>query len=487
MPSHPPAINRRAALGVFAGGLLASRFHAVGAADLVDVLPFKPVNLGQSGREVFAHWHFFAISMDNKPADVDYYATHFLDPAHPEGKTEGFGSALRERPLPRDPYQGSDWAVDDLVCDIRWADAIGIDAFLYNIITIDRKSPFWKLFFDMLEAAGRVGGKFRVVPNLDAPLLLERPVAEVAAAIVSASGHPMLLRRETGQLVLGAFQPEAWPVERWNSLFALLEREKIGIEFMPIFLNVRSAQDGHWSKSTTVGEWSGNFADGVGYVAEAAAIVRRHGKKWCAPVCPQDVRPKGGVFGEAANSRLFRDGWMAAINGHADAVQLITWNDYSESSAVRPSTLIQYSFYDLAAFYIAWFKTGRAPPVTKDVLYYFHRVQPTDGAGLGMSQARPFALQWGREPVNDVELLAFLIADGELQIEIGGELHRLAAKAGVTSMRVPLAPGRPVFRLRRDDRTAIEFVSADTIGDRAEFQDLVYRGGSSTRPAAAAP
>jgi hypothetical protein len=487
-------IDRRATLGFIAGGMAASRLApwslqaAEGAAGEGDaMLPFEPRGSRQPGREVFAHWHFFAISMDNKPAASDYYASQLLASTGPDGKAADFGSYLRQRPLPRAPRPTADWAIDDLVCDIQWAQAIGIDAFLYNIITIDRKAPFWKLFFDMLEAARRVGGKFRVVPSLDAPLLQDRPVEEVAAAIVSASGHPMLLRREAGQLVLGAFQPEAWPVERWDSLLALLDREKVGIEFMPTFLNVRSAHDGHWSMADTVGEWSGNFVDGVSYVAEAAAIVRGHGKKWCAPVWPQDLRPKAGAYGEAANSRLFRDGWMNAIDGAADSVQLITWNDYSESSAIRPSTGIQYSFYDLAAFYIEWFKTAREPRITRDVLYYFHRIQPTDGAGLGAAQARQFTLQWGRGPVNDIELLAFLVEGGELQIEAGGVVHRMVADRGVTSMRVPLVAGRPRFRLKRGDRVVVEFESAYAIDDHAQFQNLLYHGGSSTRPPVARP
>lgn len=58
-----------------------------------------------------------------------------------------------------------------------------------------------------------------------------------------------------------------------------------------------------------------------------------------------------------------------------------------------------------------------------------------------------FGLHWGRSAINEIELLAFLAQDGELEIEIGTEIHQLNAAAGMTSMRMPLAVGRPSFRL----------------------------------------
>ncbi len=454
------------------------------APSLESYLPFAPDKAPKTGREVFAHWHFFPISLDNRPSDGDYYSAEFLTPKNSSG--ENFGSLLRERPLPRPPRDTSSWVIDDMESDIHWALEIGVDAFLYNIINIDPKSHLWQMLGYMLDAATRVGSAFRVAPNLDATLLAHQPVAKIAAAIKSISDHPMLLRRAAGQLVLGAFAAETWPVENWTELFSDLAKSGIKIEFLPTFLNVRGATPGHWKIADVVSEWSGNYLDGVGNLDQTRAIVGGFEKSWCAPVWAQDFRPKNGIYGEAANSRLFREAWMSAINGSAERVQLITWNDYSESSAIRPSTGIQYSFYDLAAYYIDWFKSGRQPAILRDVLYYFHRVQPTDGSALGTAQTAPFSLQWGRRPVNDIELLAFLTEAGELEIVIGGNVHRMSAAAGMTSMRAPLANGRPSFRLKRGGAIVIDFQSAYTIGDRAEFQNLLYHGGSSARTPATA-
>jgi hypothetical protein len=39
--------------------------------------------------------------------------------------------------------------------------------------------------------------------------------------------------------------------------------------------------------------------------------------------------------------------------------------------------------------------------------------------------------------------------------------------------------------LKRGDKTIIDFASAFTISEVAEYQDLLYRGGSSTRQSVA--
>jgi hypothetical protein len=456
------------------------------AAALDGVLPFRPVRQAGSNRKVFAHWVAFPLSIDNKPAADDYYTRVWLNPKNPDGPYGAYGAFIGERPLPRAPRPGADWPVEDMAQDIRWADAIGIDAFLFNVISVDQGSMYWRMLRDALAGARRVGGTFRIAPNLDAYILKDQAVPPVAAALKTIAHDPGLYRLPAGELLIGAFMAEAWPAEKWRELFNMLETDGIRASFLPSFLNIRNATPEHIQMAAVISEFSGNYPEAIPLVvADTASRVRANAKPWCAPVWSQDSRPKNGVYGEAANSRLFRDGWTSAIRSQADHVQFITWNDYSESTELRPSTGIQYSFYDLAAYYIAWFKSGQPPEIVRDVLYYFHRVQTVNASTVLTVQKKPMVLQWGRAPVNEIELVGFLTAPGQLEIEISGRTQSQRAPAGLTSMRVPLAPGRPSFRLKRGDKTIIDFASAFTISEVAEYQDLLYRGGSSTRQSVA--
>jgi hypothetical protein len=216
---------------------------------------------------------------------------------------------------------------------------------------------------------------------------------------------------------------------------------------------------------------------------KAPAHAHQHVSVWMAPVASQDMRPRAQIYFEAGNSETLRVMWENAILGGADWVQLITWNDYSEHTEVSPSTGTQYAFYDLSAYYITWFKTGEPPKIVRDVLYYFHRTQPTDARPDITKQVKRFSLAGGSDPPrNEIELLAFLSMPGTLEIELRGKVNRIEAHAGMTSFRIPLDNGRPIFRLLRDGRTVKSVQSAFEISDQVVYQDLLYRGGSSSRP-----
>ena len=172
--------------------------------------------------------------------------------------------------------------------------------------------------------------------------------------------------------------------------------------------------------------------------------------------------------------------WENAINGGSDWVQLITWNDYSEHTMVAPSTGTDYSFYDLTAYYTTWFKTGSKPTITRDVIYYFYRNQKI--RLTPKYQSKKFNLDSGSDPASEqVEVLAFLTEPGILEIEIMGEVETKPVQSGISSFRIQMKPGRPVFRLRRNDEVIITLPGAFKILSEIDYQNLLYLGGSNSR------
>jgi hypothetical protein len=457
---------------------------AAQSTDLANVLPFDPIafgNIGTDKKLVFAHWHVFSISFDNRPASGDYYATELMSPEGLGGQYRDVGGNIRERPFPRPPRSGSDWLIQDLREDIKLAGAIGIDAFFYNIVSVDMKSPRFQGLKSILDAAAFTPSTVKIAPNLDASILAGEPLEKIEDAIQLVAQHPGIMRLQDGRMILGAFMPESWPIDRWRALLARLRNSGTQVSFCPTYLNVGKVALAYVALADTISVWAGNYLDGLAGVRFSANYAWLARKNWCAPIWAQDFRPKIGVYGEARNSELFRESWRMAIGVNADFVQMLTWNDYTESSEIRPSTGIQYSFYDLAAYYIAWYKSGREPKIVRDVLYYFHRIESTDDQLSGLLQKSRFKLQWGGRSYNEIELLGFLTAPGQLEIEIDGHIYSSEAPAGMTSIRAPIAPGRPIFRLKRNNQTILSFESAFEIRERSDYQDLLYRGGSSTR------
>lgn len=198
-----------------------------------------------------------------------------------------------------------------------------------------------------------------------------------------------------------------------------------------------------------------------------------------APVAPQDFRPKDGIFSEANCSVTFRNGWESALNGSAEYVHLITWNDYSEHTIISPSTGTRDSFYDLTAYYTHWFKTGAPPALQREAVYYFHRSQRTDSEVVQPTpQNVTFSAVNGAPGVDFVEMLAFLNAPATLVVTMNGVNHTLDVDQGMQSFYVPLQFGpAPEFRVLRDGVQVLYLQSDFAVNATIQVSNYLYNSG----------
>lgn len=436
-----------------------------------------------SGKKVYAHWHWFPTSFDNQPPEADIYAD-YLSPEGSQGKFLAEGGYIRERPLPRRPRPEPNWAVLDMGDEIKAAHDIGLDGFQFNIGSVEPKSVYMVSLRNMIEAANAGPAGFKIALSLDADILKNTSVDLIAAAVLELAKNPGVARHSDGRLLLGAFAPEQWETRRWKEVLQKLSAGGEKVYFFPTFLDVAKTFE-FIDLIDGASMWGADRLSEIKRLKRVARQTKKAGKAWASPVWPQDFRPKNRWFAEARNSELFRASWQAAMEVDSDAVNICTWNDYSEGSEIRPSTSIQYAFYDLASFYIAWFKSGARPAVTEDILYYFHRIESTEAAGTGTAQ--PFRFSSGflnrltNPACNDIELLAFLKEPGEIEIVTAKGSSRLKAKSGITSFRTPLVPGKVSFRINRGNKIVLSLASAFEIRETSRYQNLLYHAGSSSR------
>jgi hypothetical protein len=470
--------------------------------------------LRKSDRKVFAHYFTpFPLSLDNVAANTpDTYERNQLNPAgspsaqYPKGRYFTTGGYMRQRPLPVAPQPtGVDYELVNFRTEVRSAVALGLDGFAVDLLGYGPKNTHWQRVLKLMDAAAREDADFRIMimPDINASTFKpenDPDGATLTAAVQALAPHPSAYRYE-GKLVVCPFnthkRPAAWWKE-WIDRFEKLTGDRIF--FVPLFQDWKAHIGNFAPFSGGVTDWgtresgpgTGNDSPKWHHFSRDAHAVRP-GFLSMAPIGPQDFRPKddplatyGVRFWESNNSLNYRVSWANAIAGGADWVHLITWNDYGEAAEIAPSTGTQYAFYDLTAYYTAWFKTGRAPAITRDVIYYFHRLHHT-AAPFSADQAAPFR-RAGDTPASDqIELLAFL-ADGApatLEIEVAGTVHTQEVGAGIQSFRVPLpatGKARPVFRLKRGGQLVTEITSAFEINNEIHWQDFLYRAGGSSRP-----
>ena len=454
------------------------------AADASAPLPFDPLptaTLRASRRKAVAHFHCpWPRSIDNKPGYRDYYTNGFLSPDGEGGKHSRYGGYIRQRPYPITPTEkGESRRHADQ--DIREAIAMGLDAFIVNFVTDTDKHQFPRAM-SVLDAAARVDPGFRIIPSPDCVCKWrKRDVRIFIEFLDRIKDHPSLMRMDD-RIVLSPWGAHMHPPEFWREVIEAARAEGIEIAFLPCPHGIPDT----WLKGIAplcVGLMDSSHCDSwnsAKHQGGGAERVHRAGVPiYVQTIRTQDGRPKANIYWEAANSRLFRESWKIALErlGPADWVQFFTWNDHAEFSGMMPGTGIQYAFYDMARYYVTWFKTGAQPPIVRDVLYYVYRVHSTGAQPMkgGDWKCR------GGGTVDEIELVAFLAAPGRIAIELAGKRQFKDVPAGISALTVPLVEGTPAFTLTRDGRETIRTRGRFTIGDRIMWDDMMYYAGSSSR------
>jgi hypothetical protein len=483
--SAPAAAAAPAAGAMLASTLVTSSNN--GDACLPSTMPSADT-LFSSTKKVFAHYFYpFPLSIDNLEAAVDYYNTQYLTKDGESGKWLTVGGYLRQRPIGTTPSLLSNWQQLNMEAEIRTAIARGITGFTYDSMSVTDATESTSPLQMLLAAAQAVDSRFKIVvmPDLSA---LGSDSAAVVQIIAAAAKSPAAYRLSDGSLVVSAFDAGLNSAAWWQSVLSTLSAQGIKIAFVPTFLGWSGYAAAFAPFSYGFADWGTATAPASAAMQSAPATVHStYNKIFMMPVGPQQFRPKDSLYWEAGNSGAFRNAWGSAIQGDADWVQVVTWSDFSESSEVQPYTdatlnpSIGTGYYNLNGYYAAWFSTGQQPTITHDVLYYFYRREPPTAAA---SAQNTMDTTNSTAASDNIELLAFLTAPGELTITIGGNTYTQNAKAGVTSFTIPTQPGVPQFALSRNGAQVFAFKGGVQIygmsGIPSQVQDLTYWSGSAS-------
>ena len=436
--------------------------------------------LRASPKKVFAHYFTpFPISLDNLDSASDYYSVHYLSPTGENSKFIASGGYIKQRPLPRAVMPGT-WYVSDVEQEIKRAAALGIDGFAIDLLV--SSGELWNRTLRVMDAAQRVDPGFKILLMPDMEAEFKAQPENVLSTVRALAAHPAAHRLADGRLVLAPYNAQNQSVAWWAALLGTLRDEGINVAFFPVFQGWYKYAADYAPLSVGMSDWGDRSPTLNRAAAVAPTQARSYKTLWMATTSPQDVRPKDLIYWEARNSENYRVMWEGAINNNADWVQIVTWNDYSESTEIAPSSGTQWSFYDLTAYYTAWFKTGIKPTVSKDVLYYFHRKHATTAAPDTTKQVKAYTRLNGSDAAaDDIEVLAFATAPSTLRITIGTKVTDQAVPAGMSTVRVPLIEGTPSFEMRRNNAVVTSVQSGFAISNQISYQDMLYRSGSSSR------
>jgi Glycosyl hydrolase family 71 len=445
--------------------------------------PYLPINLVEqpSPHRVFAHYMpSLPISIDNKDGSQDYYATEYLAVDGEDGKHAAYGGFLRDRPLPRAHSDRPDWKLADLLTEISQAKSVGIDGFAVDVFTPRTESDVTDL---ILRAAAAVTDfTVMVTADVTGPFRAMTP-AGFAAEIAPYLTAPAAFRLSDGRPVLGAFAAETRRPDWWRSVLDILhDKIKHEVAFVPTFLTISDNPEKFAAISYGFSMWGGRTPSamatrdvGRGSAVDVIARTRRLGKLWMQPVAFQDSRPRDAIFQEPDNGLTNRMAWQLAEQQHAEWVQLVTWNDYAESTEMAPSVMHGWCILDMNAFDIVRFKYGTLPRVLRDAVFVSYRDQPVDARPVYHESSLMHVLPGSGHPRDTIEVVTFATASSEVAITAGAQHYSCRVPAGRGICTFPLSLGSFSAQMERGGEPVAVARSNADVTDRPRVQDLQYR------------
>jgi len=450
-------------------------FAFVAAESPPQAFAFSPSLPGSSTRPVIAHYFPpYPLTFGGRDPENDYYERHYLRPEGENGKFAAHGGLMRERPLPGP--QAENQAQANLRIEIARAARIGIDVFAVDLLKLDGRLA--EAVPALLEAAKETDPRFRIAITPDMNSLRKVTPDELADYLLNFARYPAAFRAADGRLVVMPFRAEARPLEFWVALLDRMAKSGEPVALIPCFVDPAGARRyPSFSVAVTRGVTTDSTAGETQRMFGRNAISMGY-PAWIATAIPQDFRAKHGLAVEAEGSLSFTGALRAGIEGGASALHIMTWNDYSEATELQPSSVTRFAYYDLAAYHIAWFKTGAPPRIERDGFVGLHRRQlfrPGDS-----SRGKPWKMR-GRPRVDIVEMTAFLTAPAALNITTGGQTFTGRAKAGLHRFTAPAVVGPVAMSIVRNGRIVASCKSPWTIEAAPSRHDPLYAGFSSLR------
>lgn len=214
----------------------------------------------------------------------------------------------------------------------------------------------------------------------------------------------------------------------------------------------------------------------------------------------------GNIYYEWRGGAGMEAQWRAAIAADAPWVEILTWNDFNESYMMPMDDFEKYydwgfprgftkpslGYAELLRYYIAWFRTGVQPLITRDAVFWFYRTHtavavaafralPRGNITGPVSRYVPSADGSGNIPIDSDQLFVTVFAVSSATLSIDSTAESIIK--GINQFAVPVAAGpAPTFRLSRNQVTVITGMGSDAIQSHPVYYDWWNSSGFMEGP-----
>jgi len=362
--------------------------------------------------------------------------------------------------------------------DIQEAQAAGIDGFALDLGAFDDSTQAYynKDVAYMYEAAEALGTGFKLFFSLECT-----NTAAVVRLISTYASRPNTFLQGTN-VVLSTYGLNN--IDWSNAVFAPLQQQGISVYFVPYFLPTQGNNSLTYPTAVSIFNNYSNLVQGLfiyggGILPNLMAqcnsnytmAAHQAGKIYMASVTPTYwgcvQTTSGRIYSEMDGGEGIDLEWRSIIANQPDWVEIVTWNDFNESSYISPvngpeqnisnlTTPHRYchaGYLEFTKRYINWYKTGVLPATNQDEIFYFYRTHSTK---LVASDPTDIAVTNLQGDVADVVYNTFLLtAPAQVQVASGTNSVAYSLGAGLQQIRTPFAPGIQSFTVNRNGKPVV--------------------------------
>ena len=349
----------------------------------------------------------------------------------------------------------------DYTNDINLAKEAGIDAFVVNYggwdVDWTQQESNLKDFYSAAEKLG-----FKLFLSIDCTSVTDPSM--VTSLVNQYSQSPAQLK-VNDSIMLSSFETNS---PAWNWQTDVIDKINGKVTLLPGTLSddassVFSASDRGagaftWIHPTKTVQQEASTDD------QFAAQRNQTGKLWMAGIGSWFFKrfDESNNWSQAQDEGMFFDRWMHLLQLKPNYIELLTWNDWGESSYLGPADvtnscptcywakLDHCAFLKMSAIFIQAFKSGStnfiASPEYEDV-FFFYRTQPSTTMGALDILALPTDAQTLK---NNVYVVSFLNSPASISLQGGTAAPTtFDAPAGINLKAIPWTLGNQTLTANR--------------------------------------
>ncbi|KAF5376288.1 hypothetical protein D9615_008530 [Tricholomella constricta] len=368
--------------------------------------------------------------------------------------------------------------------DIRQIQAKGVDALALNM-----GGDAWERtqIASAYAAAAQLGTNFKLFISFDFTAM-GCDLSDLVSRVKQFSSHPNQFRVE-GKPMVSSFSGDCLGNAGWASLKA-----QTNAYLMPFVWG----QEGRFDRWPSLDTW---YCWGCAWPAGNVDKTTGDDDYYLSQLGPRygtTISPWMYTHYNYKNWYQRGDNWLLitrweqlmAMRDRLTFVELVSWNDYGESHYMGPikgaqpdGTTWTHGFphtawYDLCQYYITAFKTGSYPAITQDIIYYWARPHPAAAQASSDSLAKPQGWDWTPDMLWAV---VFATSPSTVTLTVGSSTQTFTnVPAGVSKLKIPLAPGKITVRMVKNGATVIQQTPSDYtyITNPVKYNFNVYVGAA---------